>query len=371
MRWSFKIASLFGIPIKVHVTFLLLLVLIAVHSPQQEAAGSGIPSGLSGVILVVGIFFCVVLHELGHSLVARRFGVQVTDITLLPIGGVAKMRTMPHSPRAEFAIAAAGPATSIAIGVLATLAVSQIYGMQEFDTLATGNAPILVLLAVINFVLAVFNLAPAFPMDGGRILRSLLWSRLGFIKATKVAATIGQFLAIALFIFGLVHFDLWLVFIAMFVYFGATMEGQAAALRHGLAQVPASDAMISDIQTISPEELIEQVRQRALHTGQDNFPVFDGQEFIGLLTRPRLQEALRRRENQSSARKFMSAEIVYCGPQDSLAQVFAVMNDKNLSCVVVMQDDQLLGLITPEQIGKIQMLKNDQPGPGDQTTPQD
>ncbi len=368
MRWSFKIASLFGIPIKVHATFLLLLVLIAVNPPQQEGAGFNIPSGLPGVILVVGIFFCVVLHELGHSLVARRFGVEVTDITLLPIGGVAKMRTMPHSPWAEFAIAAAGPATSIAIGVLATLA---IYGMQKFDTLATGKPSYLVILATINFILAGFNLVPAFPMDGGRILRSLLWSRLGFIKATKVAATIGQFLAIALFIFGLVHFNLWLVLIAMFVYFGATMESQAAAMRHGLAQVPASNAMISDIQTISPEELIEQVRQRALHTGQDNFPVFDGQEFIGLLTRPRLQEALRRRENQSSARKFMSAEIVYCGPQDSLAQILAVMNDKNLPCVVVMQDDQLLGLITPEQIGKVQMLKNNQSGPDDQTTPQD
>jgi len=205
MRWSVKIATIFGIPIKVHVTFLVLLAVIAAIPVGR---GEGL-AGLMGVTIVLLVFACVLLHELGHSLVAQWYGVKVDSITLLPIGGIAAMRTLPRSPGPEFVIALAGPVVSVtlaaAFGAIGYLR----YGPEMFVMIsgqaAYARLDIITNLALINTALAAFNLLPAFPMDGGRMLRAVLWSRLGFARATRTASNIGQGLAIALFALALLN----------------------------------------------------------------------------------------------------------------------------------------------------------------------
>jgi len=359
MRWSFKIATIFGIPIRLHVTFLLLLGLIAIAGPRSQGS---IPGGLMGVILVGAVFLCVLLHELGHSIVARRFGVIVDSITLLPIGGVAAMRTLPRSARGELLIALAGPAVSLALGLLLAGLSYLWYGVGVYEALGKRYlaAPMLLQLATINIVLAAFNLLPAFPMDGGRILRASLWSRVGFARATTVAANIGQGLAITLFFLAILKGHVVLVIIALFIYFGAEAEGRTAVLRDAFAHVPAEDAMLTNLEYIGPQESIEQVSQRMIHTGQDNFPIFQDGVFLGMLTRRHLLRALRERKHNDPAERFMTREIVFCSPVDSLASVVHAMNARDLPCVAVIVGDQLVGLITPEQIGKFGMLTKPQ-----------
>lgn len=361
MRWSFKIATVIGIPIRVHITFLLLLVLIGLRSADKD---SFIPAGLPGVMLVGLVFVCVLLHEFGHCLMARRFGLLVDSITLLPIGGVTAMRSLPRTAGAELSIALAGPLVSFALAALCGLIALQSHGPGSFAQ--TENVPWVVRLTFINLVLGIFNLFPAFPMDGGRILRSLLWTRLGFVRATKFAAKTGQVLAGGLFILAFLTTNYMLILIAPFIYMVAAAEGRAAQWRGALAQIHAADAMLTSMERIDARETIEQVGYRARQSGQDHFPVFRQEAFVGLLTRNDLLRALHEQKLESPAAEFMTRRIVFCSPHESLAAVFQTMNEQELSCVAVMENDLLLGLITLEQISRVGLLarsdRSDRPG---------
>jgi stage IV sporulation protein FB len=349
MRWSIKITTLFDIPIKVHASFLILLALIGMSA-----------SGPSGVILTSLVFVCVLLHELGHSLVARRFGVEVESITLLPIGGVAAMKTPPRTAKAELLIALAGPAVSVLLAVgFALLAVWR-YDGKTLLTIARhqGVLPLIGELAMINFILAGFNLIPAFPMDGGRVLRAVLWSKKGFYRATRIAVNVGQGLAIGFFLASLVgHFSFWMIFIAVFIYFGAEAEGRAAAWRESISDVPIADAMQRQVQPLSPDATVEQAVDIMLNTNQEHFPVIAGGEPVGVLTKSAILSAIRLREGGRRISEIMTPQLHYCTPFDTLANVVEMMDKRNLMCVLVLYENKIVGMITPEQIWRFRAMR--------------
>jgi Zn-dependent protease/CBS domain-containing protein len=348
MGWSFEIGRVFGIPVRIHFTFLILLLFVG-FTPSGSPMGWSFD--LPGVILVGLVFSCVLLHELGHSLLARRYGVQVDNITLLPIGGVAAMRSLPHSPRVELLVALAGPAVSVALGLLFALAARQRYGPIVWPILLhdPGNMPLLLELASINFSLTAFNLVPAFPMDGGRVLRSVLWSRTGFLRATQVATRIGQGLAILCFILALTgHLGTWLVLIAIFIYLGADAEIRSAAWVEMLSTTTVAQAMETNLQSLPAGASIQDAAPLMSRTGQENFPVVSDGKSVGLLIRPHLFQAMRNRQFTRPVADFMTRELIYCRPQDNLATVIQHMDRRNLSCVVVMEGNEIVGIITPE-----------------------
>ncbi len=279
MGWSLNIGRIAGTEIRVHITFLLFLIWIFAAS----YASGGADAAWSSVVFILLVFTCVVAHEFGHIFTARAFGVQTPDVTLLPIGGVARLERIPEDPWQEFLIAIAGPLVNVAIVlVLMAFAGATIgSGMAVED----GKVSLVDRLAATNLFLALFNMIPAFPMDGGRILRALLGIRLGFVRATEIAAQIGQVLAFILGFIGLFYSPI-LIFIAIFVYLAATSEAHMVALRAMSRGVPVSAAMMTQFATLKPEEQIEQAVQTLLQTSQGEFPVVDAAgKPVGLLTR--------------------------------------------------------------------------------------
>ncbi len=280
MGWSLNIGRIAGTEIRVHITFLLFLIWIFAAS----YASGGADAAWSGLIFILLVFTCVVAHEFGHIFTARAFGVQTPDVTLLPIGGVARLERIPEDPGQEFLIAIAGPLVNVAIVlVLMAFAGATIgNGMAVED----GKVSLVDRLAATNLFLALFNMIPAFPMDGGRILRALLGIRLGFVRATEIAAQIGQVLAFVLGFIGLFYSPI-LIFIAIFVYLAATSEAHMVALRAMSRGVPVSAAMMTRFATLRPDEEIEQAVQTLLQTSQGEFPVVDARRQTGRASDPR------------------------------------------------------------------------------------
>lgn len=232
LRWSYKVGRLAGIDVHVHLTFLLLLAWIGA---SRLFHGQGLVQAGLSVALMAMVFGIVVLHELGHALAARRFGVPTRDITLLPIGGVARLERMPEKPWQELAVAAAGPAVNLVLASVSGLGLYLVGGLQTSPaTLLLGE--FVVWLVMANLVLLAFNLVPAFPMDGGRIFRALLALRLPFLKATEIAVYVGRFLAVGLGLAGL-FYNPMLVLIAVFVWMGGSAE--LSMVRHRFQPAPS------------------------------------------------------------------------------------------------------------------------------------
>src|SRR5688500_13917046 len=225
MKWSWRIGRVFGVDLFVHATFLLLLAWVAWWFYAKRGL---VGDAVSGIVFIVLLFSIVVLHELGHVLTARRYGIQTRDITLLPIGGVARLERMPSEPYQELLVALAGPAVNVVLAVILGAAVIGIHGPAALAPAAAGEifsveGSMLAKLAWGNVSLAVFNMIPAFPMDGGRVLRAFLAMNMNYVRATNIAASIGQFLALLLGFAGLFNNPL-LIFIALFVWMGAAQE---------------------------------------------------------------------------------------------------------------------------------------------------
>ena len=288
MKWSLKVGRIFGIDFYLHFTFLLLLVFLGAVTWQETGAFG---AALAGLGFVLALFACVLLHELGHALMARRFGIRTSDITLLPIGGIARLERMPEKPMQEFWVALAGPATNLAIAGLIFLWLSIPNGFiaQTSFTLMSGS--IAQRLIGFNLILAVFNLLPAFPMDGGRILRAALSLRLGRRRATAFAANLGQFLAIGLGLLGF-FYNPFLVFIAIFVYLGAQAEAGLVEMQSALGGLRVRDAMMTRFRTLSPSDSIAAVVEEFLSGAQEDFPVVKEGRVVGMLRRNDLVKAL-------------------------------------------------------------------------------
>src|SRR6266567_2026351 len=271
MLWSINIGSIAGTAIRVHVTFVLFLAWIAISSWVT----AGPAAAWTSIAFMLLLFACVLAHEFGHIFVARYFGVTTPTVTLLPIGGVAQLERIPEKPSEEFLVAIAGPLVNVVIAVVlivlfgASLDASSLAGVDK------STVSMLDRLAAVNLFLVVFNLIPAFPMDGGRVLRAILASRLGYARATEIAASIGQFVAFGLGFLGLFGNPL-LIFIAIFVYLAAASEAQLVAVRAMSRGVPVGAAMITQFATLPPDAPIDHAIETLLHTSQSEFPVLDG-----------------------------------------------------------------------------------------------
>jgi Zn-dependent protease/CBS domain-containing protein len=350
MAWT--IARVAGIDIRIHVTFLLLLAWFALVSAAQTHTLAGT---LAGVAFVVLVFVCVVLHELGHAFAARRYGVRTRDITLLPIGGVARLQSMPTSPRAEIVIALAGPAVNLAIALALAAALSA--ADVPLPLLPHGEASLLQSLFAVNLVLALFNLVPAFPMDGGRVLRAALALRLGPLRATTTAARIGQAIAAVFALVG-VFVNPLLVLIAIFVWFGAAMEAADAQLRAALGNVPLANVLIRDFRALAPGDPLARAVELTLTGTQKDFPVLDEGRLVGLLTQRALLQALRARGDAAAVEEAMQRGFARAAPRDSLDDVWRALKDGDDHLVPVLDGDRLVGLVDVDNLIELARIRS-------------
>jgi Zn-dependent protease len=352
MKWSIKLGRLLGIDIYLHFTFLLLLAFLGVAFWQ---ATQSIHAALNGVAFILALFGCVLLHELGHALTARRYGIKTRDVTLLPIGGVARLERMPEKPMQEFWVALAGPAVNVVIAAVLFVWLAATNGFVPTEELSMTGGSTLQRLMLVNVLLVAFNLLPAFPMDGGRVLRALLASAIGRRRATVIAANIGQVMAI---LFGIVGFlyNPFLIFIAIFVYLGAQAEAGMVEMQVALEGLSVRDAMMSRFRTLGAQDTLEKAVEELLAGSQQDFPVTEDDWPVGLLRRNDLVKGL-----SEGRRDKVVAEVMWrdCGPveeSDSLRRAVDSMQARQCSAVPVVRGGRLVGLLTLENISEMIMV---------------
>ena len=363
MHWSVRIARIKGIEIRLHITFLFIVVLFAVQ--YWDMGARGWQGALFGVAYVLLLFACVVLHELGHSLVAQRFGVKVRDITLWPIGGVARMEDIPRKPWQELVMAVAGPAVNLVIaavlGVLAVslLAVGALGDIMRLPELMREPAwqTLLLYLLVTNLSLGLFNLIPAFPMDGGRVLRALLAMVLPYVQATRIAVAVGQGLALVLGLAGLlIPGQYTLMLIAVFIFFGAGQEGQTAAARELLSSLRVRQAASRNTRAVSPSDRLSHVVDLTLSTHQADFMVIEGGELVGVLSRAVVLDALRKYGPDVPVGQVMCADHPTVEPEDTLLAAQKKMSAAACQALPVLEGGQPVALLTLADINEAYTL---------------
>jgi Zn-dependent protease/predicted transcriptional regulator len=352
MRWATRLGSIRGIDIFIHWTFTILLLFILLNSLM---VGQDLLSALWGLALICAVFVCVLLHELGHALTAQKFGVRTRDITLLPIGGVAKLERIPENPAQELAIVAAGPAVNLVIAAILFLFLWAQNGfmLQNLPTRSFAGE-----LMWINVTLLVFNLIPAFPMDGGRLLRALLARRMEYLRATRIAARAGQFFAVLFGIAGLMMPNPFLVFIALFVYAGAQQEYESTRTRTLLHGVPVRAAMITDFTTLSTDDTLAVAVEKLLHGSQEDFPVVTDGKVVGLLTRNRMIEALAQQGPSMRVEKVMEHNCPCVQESESLEDTVQQMRESGCPAEPVLRNDQLVGLLTLEHVTELAQIQS-------------
>lgn len=353
MKWSWKIGKVFGIDVYVHATFVLLLAWLGVVYWAQTRELSFAAEGLG---YVLAVFACVGLHELGHALAARRFGIRTRDITLLPIGGVARLERMPEDPRQELWVALAGPAVNvvIAIGIFLWLTFQTVLRPDHWFTFTAG--PMLVRLLTVNLVLAAFNLLPAFPMDGGRVLRSVLATRMDYARATHIAAALGQGMAFLLGFLGLFT-NPFLVFIALFVWIGAAQEASMVMMKSALGGIPVAKAMVTDFATLSPRDSLARSVELILAGSQRDFPVVDNGSVVGVLTRDDLLLSLAQRGQEAIVGDVMQRDFQMVDSHDMLESAFSHLQSCGCHTLPVVHGGRLVGLLTADNVGEFLMIQ--------------
>src|SRR5438552_7754753 len=292
MKWSWKVGSVAGIDLYVHATFFLLIAWVGIT--YWLAGGSA--AALDGIAFILALFACVVLHELGHALTARRYGIPTRVITLLPIGGVSRLERIPDKPRQEVWVSLAGPAVNVVIAAALYVWLLLSHTLRPVSVLSMAGSTFLERLLLVNVSLAVFNLLPAFPMDGGRVLRALLALRMDYVRATQVAAHVGQAMALVFGLLGLFT-NPFLIFIALFVWIGAAQEASMVQMRTALSGIPVSRAMLTDFRSVAPDDPAQRVLELILAGSQQDFPVVDGGKggrLAGVLLRSDVLKALAR-----------------------------------------------------------------------------
>jgi Zn-dependent protease len=361
MKWSWRLGRILGIDVYIHATFVILLGWIGLGEYLRSRSFA---AAAAGVGFMLAVFGSVVLHELGHALTARRFGVRTRDITLLPIGGVARLERMPEEPWQELLIALAGPLVNvlIAMAIFALLVLGAGPTLvQDLDP--AGPSPFLAKLLRVNLTLAIFNLIPAFPMDGGRALRALLALRTDYVRATQMAARLGQGIALVLGILGLFTNPV-LVFVALFVWIGAAAEAAGVQARAALEGVPVRAAMIRDFRTLSPGDTLGDAVEQLLAGSQIDFPVVDGAgELVGVLTRNLLLRHLADRGPGTFVGEAMERRFLVADPRDMLGQALERLQTCDCHSLPVVRDGRLVGIVTMENIGELLMIE-EALGPG-------
>ena len=353
MRWSWKIGEVSGIGIYVHATFLLIVGWVLLTHWVEHAT---IGATLAGIAFVLVLFGCVVLHELGHALTARKYGIRTSDITLLPIGGVARLERMPDEPRQELWVALGGPLVSLAIGVALILVAEITTGLQPLSQLSVATGSFVERVAIANLTLAAFNMIPAFPMDGGRVVRALLAMRMEYTRATQLAAGLGQALA---FVFGFIGLltNPFLLFIALFVWIGASQESSAVQMRSSLAGIPVARAMLTDFRTLRETDRLAHAVDLVLSGSQQDFPVVENETVVGILTRADLLVALSRSGPDAAVAEVMLRDFTTIDSHDMLEAVSRRIQECQCHTVPVVHGTRLVGLVTMDNLGEFLMIR--------------
>ncbi|MCX8091979.1 MAG: site-2 protease family protein [Verrucomicrobiae bacterium] len=355
MHWSFRLGRFFGIDVYVHFTFLLLLGFIGITHWIQFRH---LAAALNGVAFFVALFACVLLHEYGHALTARRFGIRTRDITLLPIGGLARLERMPDQPLQELWVALAGPAVNVVIALLLIGYLAAAAIVVPVEQLSVTGGPFLARLAAVNVFLVLFNLLPAFPMDGGRVVRALLATRMDYARATRIAARLGQFMA---FVFGFVglFWNPLLLFIALFVWIGAEQEAGLVQMKSALVNTPLRAVMITDFRTLAPDDTLARAVEYILGGFQQDFPVVDADgRLVGVLTRNDLIRGLSEMGRMARVDSVMQRDFQVATPFDVAENILARLQECNCHSLPVVHEGRVVGLLNAENLGEFLMIQS-------------
>ena len=354
MKWSFKLIRLWGIDVYVHYTFLLLLAFVGFQSGAERGNWT---AALGGVVFLLSLFLCVLLHEYGHALAARRYGVGTRDITLLPIGGVARLERIPDEPKQELVIALAGPLVNVVIAAglaggmflsdTPLLSVSDIEGASFFQRLL-----------IINVSLVIFNMLPAFPMDGGRVLRAILALLTDPLRATRVAAGIGKVMAVVFIAMAFYTRHPMLGLIGVFIWLGAGGEAAAMEARSALGDATVARAMLTDFQVLSPADPLARAAQLIIQGSQTDFPVVtpDGQ-MVGVLTRQDLFAALSREGEFAQVSRAMQTEFLTFEATEPLDAVLSHLAESKSPLAAVVAQGRIVGILTLENASEFLALR--------------
>ncbi|MGA6986063.1 MAG: site-2 protease family protein [Terriglobales bacterium] len=358
--WSIPVGRLFGIEIRIHLTFLFLLVFLF----STEAATQDTTAALRVLGLVGILFGSVVLHELGHALVARGSGIPAKGIILLPIGGITivdEAQAIPDPINAwkrDIRIAIAGPLVNLFIaGLSALILLAVIPGFSLAAKPLFHPSGLLRSIVWANLYLGLFNLLPAYPMDGGRVLRALFSRRVDMIQATQRAVRIGNVFSILMIMLGMLissraetRWDgYWLMMIGFFLFAGAQLEERSAVFQSVLQSVRLEEVMLTDFATLSPADTLEDALEKAVHTLQDDFPVVRGSDMVGVVSRQKILEALRA-EGNGYVQAVMNRIFDVAAKQESLASAFRKLSAHNLSIIPVVDQQQLVGIVTLQNL---------------------
>ncbi|MEW5941174.1 MAG: site-2 protease family protein [Chloroflexota bacterium] len=354
MKWQWKIGRFFGIDVFIHATFLLLIIWVGF---SYWLAEQNLAAVLSGIGFILLLFALVVLHEYGHALTARRFGVKTRDITLYPIGGVASLERMPEKPSEELLVAIAGPAVNVVIGaaLFAWLFLTDTWEPVTALTLSSG--PFVERLALVNLSLVLFNILPAFPMDGGRVLRALLAMRMDYVHATQAAAAIGQGMAFLFGLFGLFGNPL-LLFIAFFVWIGASQEANMAQMKTIIGGIPVGRVMFTDFEKLAPSDPLSRMSQLILSGSQHDFPVMDDGHIVGVVTRNDFLSALAEKGQNVAVSAIMRRDLPEVDSHEMIETALNRIEESGVPALPVTHGGRLVGIVTNENITDFLMIRS-------------
>jgi Zn-dependent protease/CBS domain-containing protein len=352
MKYSLRIFTILGIPVELHISFLFLMVIIYALAILNVIPGVN----LQAALLITLLFVTVVLHELGHSYLAQKYGVRIERIVLLPIGGVSSMEELPKVPGQELRISLAGPLVNFVIAFICYLLLLLLKGSY------VGVSSFLSYFILLNLILGAFNLLPAYPMDGGRVLRAILAERMSYIRATELAAAIGKYLAIIMAIVGIFYFrNVFLVLIALFIYIGAEQEYQAIMISNILGEILVENIMSHDVKTVKPDDRVNDVLQTMYREGHMGYPVMDQEEILGIVTFDDLSH-LKKEDLETPIKNFMTKELVFSSPLEPVPAALEKLNQHRIGRLPVKENDRLVGIISRTDIMRaleIRKIKSD------------
>jgi Zn-dependent protease len=351
MPWSWKLARIAGIDVYVHATFFMVIAWIAlVHWNESH----NLAAVVEGVGFILALFACVVLHEFGHALTAARYDIRTRDITLLPIGGVARLERMPDVPLQELWVALAGPAVNVVIAIVLFAGLQASGAWEAVDGIGLTTGAFAERVMVANVFLVLFNLMPAFPMDGGRALRAMLATRMEYTRATQRAAMVGQGMAVLFGFIGLQGNPL-LIFVALFVWIGAGQEASMVQMKSALAGIPLRRAMLTHFRSLTPASTLGDAVDLLLTGSQQDFPVVADGRVAGMLTRSDLVKALPQRGRAALVVDSMR-ECPVAQASEMLETVLGRLQGRDCHTIPVLEQGALIGLVTMDNVGEFLLV---------------
>jgi Zn-dependent protease/predicted transcriptional regulator len=354
MKWQIKLGRFAGIDVFIHTTFLLLIGWVGyVHWLEHRDWGEV----LMGILFILTLFLCVILHEYGHALTARKYGIKTRDITIYPIGGVARLERMPDKPIEELWVALMGPAVNVVIAAILFAYLFLTSGLVPLTDLTIASGSFLERVMIINIILVLFNLIPAFPMDGGRVLRAVLAMNMEYVRATQIAANVGQGMA---FLFGFIGLfgNPFLLFIAFFVWIGASQEASMVQMKNAISGIPVGRAMLTDYQFLSPRDPLSRMAQLILAGSQHDFPVIEDDRVVGVLTRDDFLAALTKHGQNIAVSAVMKTDLPEVDSYDMVETALERIQQSGVPALPVTHGGQLVGIITSENITEYLMIRS-------------